>query len=176
MANRWYVNKNGRVRGPFPAGALVQDRLVGRIGDADLVSPDQADWKPFTSWPELAETLASAVRPTPDGEDQWTAERNHARVRWADQRTGQDRRGDAASTAGDLSATEEQRRRADVDRRGDPDRTTRRAKSELGRRSGILGTEVPIWVLVAGLAGLVLLIGVLVYLFGAVNPVRVRIR
>jgi hypothetical protein len=176
VANRWYVTKDGQVRGPFPEGALVQDRLVGRIGDADLVSPDQADWKPFASWPELAETLVSAVPPASgDGEDQWAAERNQARMRWADQRSGQDRRADAASSTGDANATEEQRRYAGTDRRGDPDRTAGRPKPGLGRTSRILGTELPIWVLVAGLAGLVLLIGLLVYLFGAVNPVRVRI-
>lgn len=172
MVNRWYVNKEGRIRGPFPAGALIQDHLVGRLGDADLVSLDQAEWKPFAAWPELSEALASAAQPSGgEDNDQWAAERNLARMRWAEQRSGEDRRAVGTSTD-----PVEKRRQSDSDRRDRPVETVRRSKRSLGRAAGILNADVPTWILLAGLAGLVLLVGVLVYLFGAVNPVRVQIR
>ena len=174
MGNRWYVNKEGQVRGPFPTGALVQDRLVGRLGDADLVGVDQVDWKPFASWPELTEALASAAQPA--GGEEWNAERDLARMRWAEQRSGQDRRAVAASRTGEPGAPEEQRQRPGTERRGNPVSTARRSKTGASRASGILSAEIPLWVLLAGLAGFALLVAVLVYVFGAVNPVRVRIR
>jgi hypothetical protein len=174
VPNRWYVSVSGQVRGPFPAGALVQDRLMGRIADTDLVSLDQTEWKPLLSWPELAKMVpVEALSASPLGEENWTAERNQARMRWADQRSGHDRRAESGSSgdAGDV----EQRRQAAPDRRGGAAQTLRKSKPGLGRASGVLGKDVPMWVLLAGLAGLAGLVGLLVYLFGAVNPVSVRI-
>ena len=170
---RWYVQKTGAVRGPFPTGAMVQDRLVGRILDADLVSMDQTEWKPFASWPELAEAVAlSAAAGEAHQEDEWSAERTHARVRWADQRDGKDRR---AAEEGTEDAGKRQRR-GGSDRRTDGESPPATRAPRIARRAGIFGTEMPLWVLVAGLVGLAALIGIVVYLFGPVNPVAVRIR
>ena len=186
MLSWWYVNKSGQVRGPFPAGAMVQDWLVGRITDADLVSLDREDWKPFHSWPDLVEAVtaefvaagsvkgaASAL--TPGDHKSWVAERTHARLRWADQRSGEDRRGTMSSYAGNPAARVSD---AHPDRAGDrrsarnespPTRHTRQ-----GRRAGLFGAQLPIWLLVVGLLAVVALIALAVHLFGAVNPVAVR--
>jgi hypothetical protein len=174
---RWYVQKTGTVRGPFPTGAVVQERLVGRILDADLVSLDQNEWKPFACWPELAEAIAVSAPPgSASADDDWFAERTHARVRWADQRNGQDRRAAEESTGAAESTGKSRQLRRGSDRRMGKEVAAVARAARPARRAGILGSEIPLWWLVAGLTGLAVLLGVLIYLFGPVNPVAVRIR
>jgi hypothetical protein len=171
VTNRWYVRKEGQVRGPYPTGALVQERLVGRLADADLVSLDQVDWRPLAAWPELLDAIFQST-PPPAGSDPevWVAERTHARVRWADQRSGEERR-EGAPGPDELEAS---RRQREVDRRASAPPLQRAPR--MGKRADLFGANLPIWGLVAVLLGLAALIGVLVYLFGPVNPVAVQIR
>ncbi len=174
MVHRWYIRKEeGRVRGPYPTGALVQDRLVGRLADTDLISLDQDDWRPLAGWPELVEAISLSMAP-PAGTDPggWVAERTYARVRWADQRSGEDRREDSPSP----EASEASRRQSEADRRAAPTPPPLKRAPRSGKRADLFGANLPIWGLVAVLLGLVALIGVLVYLFGPVNPVAVQIR
>ena len=170
MPNRWYVKKDGQTRGPYPSGAVVQDRLVGRLADADLISADQIEWKPFNAWPELVHALTASPSHAGGTErDDWLAERNNARARWADQRSGDDRRA-GESTASDLGTN---RRAGETDRRmADPILQRSQRPVAQNRRSG----NLPVWALVVGLIVIAALIAVLVSEFGAVNPVRVRLR
>ena len=170
MPNRWYVKKDGQSRGPYPSGAVVQDRLVGRLADADLISADQIEWKPFSAWPELVHAITASPR-HPDGSerDHWLAERNNARARWADQRAGEDRRA-AESAASDVEAN---RREGGADRRmADP--TLQRRQRPAARNS--LSGNLPVWALVVGFIVFAALIAVLISVFGAINPVQVRLR
>lgn len=185
MSSRWYVSKSGQVRGPFPTGALVQDWLVGRITDANLVSLDQEDWKPFGSCAELVEavtaesgTVGSVKGPpsaaTPGEPESWVAERTHARVRWADQRSGEDRRGMSSDPDNpDANVSDPYPQRPGDRRAARNDRPSTR-QARLGRRAGLFGAELPIWLLVVALLALAALVAVVVHLFGAVNPVTVR--
>lgn len=170
MPNRWYVKKDGQTRGPYPAGAVVQDRLVGRLTDADLVSVDQTEWKPFGDWPELVHAMtASPLHSGGSEHDSWLAERNNARARWADQRSGEDRRA-AESAADDISSN---RRETESDRRAADSALKRRERPAVRRG---FGANVPVWALVATLLLIAALVAVLVSKFGAVNPVAVRLR
>jgi hypothetical protein len=169
VPNRWYVKKDGQSRGPYPSGALVQDRLVGRLGDADLISADQIEWKPFSAWPELVHAMtASPLHGAGSERDEWLAERNNARARWADQRTGDDRReAESAANGGTVN-----RREGETDRRMDP--ALQRRQRPAARNS--LSGNLPVWALVVGLVVIAALVAVLVSVFGAVNPVQVRLR
>lgn len=164
---------------------MVQDRLVGRITDADLVSLNREDWKPFDSWPELAEAVTAefiaagsvkgaAPAATPGDQEGWIAERTHARHRWADQRSGEDRRGTMSSYAPNSNprVSNEQPQRVADRRSARNDSPTRHVR--LGRRAGLFGAQLPIWLLVVALLALAALVAVAVHLFGAVNPVAVR--
>ncbi len=82
MHRLWYVLRGGEVTGPYPRAAMDQDLLLGRLHHLDLVSPDRERWAPLDTWPELGTPQAAE----PSSDDQWQAERNSARLRWADQR------------------------------------------------------------------------------------------
>jgi len=171
VAGLWYVNKNGAVRGPFPTGALIQERLLGRLADSDLVGHDRQEWQPFSSWPELASAMDAAGPHHKSLEAAaWAGERAKARARWADERGGEDRRGEGPA------APDGDGRRAIADRRaiaeeGMPSRSPRQTDM-----TALFGADVPFWVLVSCVVGLVVLLGLLAYLFGPVNPVPVNIR
>jgi hypothetical protein len=173
VTNRWYIRKEGWVRGPYPTGALVQDHLVGRIADTDLISLDQVDWRPLAAWPELVNAITLSPPPSAgSADDGWVAERTHARVRWADQRGGDDRRGDGPSQ----DESDARRRESEADRRAGLPRTPSKRGPRSRKTADLFGTNLPIWMLLGGLMALAALIGVLVYVFGPVNPVAVQIR
>ncbi|MEO8631442.1 MAG: hypothetical protein ABI612_25605 [Betaproteobacteria bacterium] len=164
MSNLWYVLKAGQVHGPFPGGALVQDRLLGRLGADELLSTDRDDWHPFAYWPQLSQALEAAAKAAPEQQPGWNAERAKARARWADQRTGEERR----------AASEEAGK---GERRGER-RSKRATAQRTARASGVQGLlmDYPVWKLILALAVLVMVIAVLVHMFGAVNPIAVDIR
>ena len=172
MSSLWYVSKQGHVRGPFPTGALVQDRLLGRLGDDDLVSSDRSQWLRFASWPELAAALEAASPPASSPEaEAWASERAKARMRWADERTGQDRRSELPEST-QLQAH---------GRRGGPDRRLEGGTTPLRDRrqrhvAALFGAEVPVWVLIGIVVVLAAILGLLAYVFGPVNPVPVKLR
>jgi hypothetical protein len=144
--------------------------LVGRLGDADLISADQIEWKPFSAWPELVHAMtASPLQGGGSGRDEWLAERNNARARWAEERTGDDRR-EAESAANGGTAN---RRGSETDRRrADP--ALQRRQRRAARNS--LSANLPVWALVVALIVVTALVALLVSVFGAVNPVEVRLR
>jgi uncharacterized protein YjbI with pentapeptide repeats len=49
----WYVRKGGRIRGPFPAGQIAREILVGRIRENDELSDDREHWRPLSALPQL---------------------------------------------------------------------------------------------------------------------------
>jgi uncharacterized protein YjbI with pentapeptide repeats len=49
----WYIRKDGRIRGPFPAGQIAREILLGRIRDNDELSTDREDWRPLSALPQL---------------------------------------------------------------------------------------------------------------------------
>jgi hypothetical protein len=165
VSNLWYVLKAGQIHGPFPGGALVQDRLLGRLAPEELLSTDRDDWHPFSYWPQLNQALEAAAQAAPEQQPGWNAERAKARARWADQRTGEDRR----------AAIEEEAGKGE--RRGDR-RSKRASAQRTARASGVQGLlmDYPVWKLIVALAVIVVVVAVLVKLFGAVNPIAVDIR
>jgi len=49
----WYVRKNGRIRGPFPAGQIAREVLLGRILENDELSTDREHWHLLSALPQL---------------------------------------------------------------------------------------------------------------------------
>lgn len=49
----WYVRKGGRIRGPFPAGQIAREILLGRIRENDDLSTDREHWQPLGALPQL---------------------------------------------------------------------------------------------------------------------------
>jgi len=165
----WYVRKQGQVHGPFPLGAVLQDRLVGRIGPDDELSADQDEWHPFDGWPELASALDASASPDPAAEPEWLRERARARLRWADERGMPERRTrqEEVETLGERrDAHEERRSRQTVDTGV---RTQVRTRMRFGNDRALI--KIVVALLVAG--GLIALVA---WLYGPVNPVPVHIR
>jgi hypothetical protein len=163
----WYVRRKGRVQGPFPTGAVLQDRLVGRIGADEKLSAGQDEWRPFDAWPELVAALASTSADESSGDGEWGGERAKARMRWADERTALERR---TPHAMELPAGE--RRASDQERRS-PQSTEARLRAVATRR---LSHDVAMIKIIGVIAIVVAAIALLAWLYGPVNPVPVRIR
>jgi hypothetical protein len=164
VARLWYVKKRDATLGPFPAGAVLSDRLVGRIASTDELSPDREEWRPFENWPELAALAeqASSSATVPE----WLGERSKARLRWHDQRSGTDRRV-AAETA------EASERKCGPDRRA-RDEADGSARTPKTSRPRLIDEPILLKIVIA-LALTALIVASVVWLFGPVNPVQVRI-
>lgn len=157
----WFVRKGTTVRGLFPSGAIVQDVLLGRLDLFTEISRDGERWSPLA---EHAELLPQALlRERIENASDWATERLRAGMRWADERSGRDRRAAAAPQAPDA-------RRNGSDRRRDPAQCAR-PKADDARgpqrqpRDGLLAT-------VLGLAVLVAI--VVIFSGGFANPIPVR--
>ncbi len=49
----WYVRKDGRIRGPFPAGQIAREILLGRIRENDELGVDREHWRLLSALPQL---------------------------------------------------------------------------------------------------------------------------
>jgi len=49
----WYTRREGVVRGPYPEKQISRYILLGRIRDSDQLKPDDGEWAPVSSYPEL---------------------------------------------------------------------------------------------------------------------------
>lgn len=78
--NTWYLRKDGKVTGPFPAGQISQLLVIGRLKLDNEVSQDKEQWEPIESVPYLIPDVLK------DGHDADNAERLAAARRWADER------------------------------------------------------------------------------------------
>ncbi len=83
----WYVRRGDTSAGPFPIEALRQEQVLGRLAGVEGISPDGAQWfAPSQLQNVLSESTSS------QGLDDWSRERARARQRWAEQRSGIERR------------------------------------------------------------------------------------
>ena len=81
----WYLRRNGKIKGPFPAGQISQYVLLGRISTEVEVSQDKEVWVPIKHLPELIpEVMVAAL----DDQDRDAQRRLQAARRWADERRG----------------------------------------------------------------------------------------
>ena len=87
LGQQWYIRKEGIVTGPF-AGTVVRRWIgIGRVSATDEISVDQTFWAPARDYPELF-----PQRTNRDEGDLYQQEREHAAMRWEDERAGVDRR------------------------------------------------------------------------------------
>jgi hypothetical protein len=166
MRQLWYVRRRGRVSGPFPFAAIEQDFLLGRLEPQDELSEDRASWLRVAEQPEIAAivTIQASAPADPERRD-WALERLAALRRWADERTGADRREQGAQ-APDPGRRQGERREPDTALRR-PNEATRSSPSLQPRGA---------WRLVAAILVLVILILIAIaYHFGTVVPVPIRL-
>jgi hypothetical protein len=79
----WYVRHAGRISGPFLAGHIQRELLLGHFRASDEVSHDQRNWSAIDSHPELIPEILKA-----DLEDPLVRDRLAAARRWADDGEG----------------------------------------------------------------------------------------
>ncbi|MCW5622294.1 MAG: hypothetical protein KIS79_14400 [Burkholderiales bacterium] len=84
----WFVRRGDRVCGPFPLGALRQEQLLGRLHEVTAFSADGYRWV----GPNALGALLENDHERSATADDWSRQRAIARLRWADQRRGVDRR------------------------------------------------------------------------------------
>ena len=84
----WYIRHNDTIEGPFPAGQIKQELLLGRYRLDHEVSHDKESWKKIKTIRELIPEVLLTDRDDPDRN-----ERISAAKRWADERRVE-RRGD----------------------------------------------------------------------------------
>jgi hypothetical protein len=162
----WYLRRGERITGPFPLPAIQQDFLLGRVRMSDELSEDRLEWLRLSDHPELA-----ALGPPPPaggaqpGERDWGRERFEALRRWADERSGHDRRTQQEPSASPARRQGERRQMGAPARSG---RSTDRGAPSAQPRTA--------WRIMAAILALVILILVAVaYHFGTVVPVPVRL-
>lgn len=167
MARLWYLRRGERVNGPFPLPAIQQDFLLGRVRLSDELSQDRLEWLRLSDHPELAALGPPAPADgTAPGERDWGRERFEALRRWADERSGHDRRAQQQPAAGSPARRQGERRRAAADARSAPS----------GGRSAPSAQPRAAWRIVAVILAVVILVLITVaYHFGTVVPVPVRI-
>jgi hypothetical protein len=153
----WYVRQQSGVSGPFPTAALAQDLLLGRLAFDVSVSTDGVHWVRACEVPALS--------PRQAGPEDWGEQRLRAARRWADQRSGRDRR---QSNGADLSRGHQ--RGSDRRQSPAPSRDSvapRTPHSEAVRRRA--------WVIVLSLAAAVGGILLLAYAGSSEHPLVVRL-
>lgn len=91
----YYVRRGEEIRGPYPLGLVQRHILIGRIVDSDELSTDRQEWRAVTEYPGVLPEVLRAD----DSED--VHKRLERARRWADERSGVDRRAhqDAAEAA-----------------------------------------------------------------------------
>ncbi|NOY62424.1 MAG: pentapeptide repeat-containing protein [Gammaproteobacteria bacterium] len=103
----WYVRRGSKVEGPYVEGLIRRRILLGRIRMDDELSDDQHLWRLVSELPELAPATVAAADDDPYGQ-----ERLAAAMRWADERSGENRRSGAA-----MMRSEKNEQRAEAGRR-----------------------------------------------------------
>jgi hypothetical protein len=89
----WYTQREGVVRGPYPAKQVSRYILLGRIRDADELRPEDGDWKRVSDCPELIPEVMK-LPPTEENRQKLLIARMHE-----DERRPGERRGHAAGAA-----------------------------------------------------------------------------
>ncbi len=91
----WYIKRQGKIKGPFPAGQISQSLLLGRLVLQDEVSHDKQTWQTIAEVPELVPEVLKVEQLDPTQQERLRAAR-----RWADERR-EDRRGESRSEVKD---------------------------------------------------------------------------
>lgn len=83
----WYIRRlpDNEITGPFPAGQISQEILLGRHRLDDEVSHDKEEWIKLGDVAEILPSILTADSDDPDIQDRLAAAR-----RWADERRGID--------------------------------------------------------------------------------------
>ncbi len=94
----WYVRRGGKLLGPHPRQVVIDALLLGRLDGDDPGRIDDQAWQPLKSFPEIQAALYPPPRelardPGEPPPLPWSQERLAAARRWADERSGIDRRG-----------------------------------------------------------------------------------
>jgi hypothetical protein len=80
----WWVRRENKTKGPYPAGLVSQYLLLGRFRDTDEVSRDREEWQRIF---EVEELIPPALRDAhAHPEDPEVLARLEAAKRWADER------------------------------------------------------------------------------------------
>lgn len=90
----WYTRRDREIRGPFPAGQITRDILLGRILQTDQLSTDQLSWYPVTDLPDLIPSELKA---------DLTLHENREKLRLARYREDERRAGDRRKKQSDVS-------------------------------------------------------------------------
>jgi len=177
----WYVKREGRQAGPFPEAVIAEDALLGRLPASAEISADKVSWIPLaavtspgsrmeprsgrpphraevpSNWAEVPSDVAAVP-------SDWLRERDDALRRWADQRSGRDRRTAECGVAHPpgRSGDERRRRPAIATRHPAAVRTPPSASSRAAQR----------WLMLAGVLAVVLLAATGAR-YGPVNPITV---
>jgi len=80
----WFIRRDRRVKGPFPAAQVTRYVLLGRLRETDELSQDQVSWRPLSQFRELMPRTT-----TSGGADEEPLARLKRRE---DERSGVDRR------------------------------------------------------------------------------------
>lgn len=83
----WYIRQRGGKAGPYPAGLIRRFVLLRRLDESDEISRDGEQWLRLSSHPELIPDVLKADRDDPIAQERLIKAR-----RWADERSGDDRR------------------------------------------------------------------------------------
>lgn len=83
----YYVKRGEEITGPYPLGLIQRYILIGRIAGTDELSIDRKEWKTLDS---LSELIPAVLNDDPSEEG--VKERLKRARRWADERSGIDRR------------------------------------------------------------------------------------
>ena len=85
MTKAWYIRRQSgeEIRGPFPAGQISQEILLGRHKLDEEVSHDKEEWFAIREIPELLPEIFTENRSEPGFKNRLDAAR-----RWADERRG----------------------------------------------------------------------------------------
>lgn len=88
----WYIRRDGKVRGPYPAPVIVQYLILGRLAPDDEVSLDGNAWFSIRDSGYFQSTLDNLPgrEGRGGGEADWDQERDQARKRWLDERQAAD--------------------------------------------------------------------------------------
>ena len=84
LQQNWYVRREGRVTGPYPAGLVSRYVLLGRIKPDDEVSADRAAWLRVCEVDALVPQVMRDAEAHPD--DPELQKKLQAARRWADER------------------------------------------------------------------------------------------
>jgi hypothetical protein len=138
--SRWHVRRRGRALGVFPAGAIDDFLLLGRLDGDDEASDDGVHWQRLRELPEFRAVLRDPQQHTEDALGKaWHDERIQAARRWADERSGTDRRSATVPTP------EQIEQRSGGDRRTGRERLLhvywRKVRARLGEPDGAVQTR-----------------------------------